>query len=303
MRKISDHILLAVASVVLTGCFFTGVEGTKSIDDKQTTKKAATTIVEPLDSLAAAPFTQWRKGDAFIVTDEQIGILVAEISPKAEIRPGDTLRYVSAVEENIYGTKSSAYVNFTLHDTVRVKLKSGKTMAALREARSLPFLVADAAVERAKAEMAGRELYIATPQWYDPEGNATTGIKYARVKITDVVSGNKVYSIKVMFEYDGKPFSLYMSLANDAVTNRRFSNLFARTDPHQSYPQITDEHWAMIQRGLINDDMTRDECRLALGAPASINKSPSYQGLREVWQYSDGRYLIFIDGILTDYRK
>lgn len=42
--------------------------------------------------------------------------------------------------------------------------------------------------------------------------------------------------------------------------------------------------------------MTRDECRLALGAPATT-------GMVEFWQYSDGIYLLFEENILTRFRR
>ena len=48
--------------------------------------------------------------------------------------------------------------------------------------------------------------------------------------------------------------------------------------------------------------MTRDECRLALGAPPEVLRTPSYGGMREVWSYSDGVFLIFEDGYLTRFR-
>ena len=48
--------------------------------------------------------------------------------------------------------------------------------------------------------------------------------------------------------------------------------------------------------------MTRDECRLALGAPNSYRTIPVYNAIVEQWNYDDGLYLIFEDGILTRYR-
>ena len=49
--------------------------------------------------------------------------------------------------------------------------------------------------------------------------------------------------------------------------------------------------------------MTREECRLALGAPTTLRRIPTYGGMRENWQYSDGVYLYFDDGYLTQYRQ
>ena len=48
--------------------------------------------------------------------------------------------------------------------------------------------------------------------------------------------------------------------------------------------------------------MSREECRMALGQAPEILRTPSYGGMREVWSYSDGIFLIFEDGYLTRYR-
>lgn len=55
--------------------------------------------------------------------------------------------------------------------------------------------------------------------------------------------------------------------------------------------------------GTVTEDMTRDECRLSLGAPDNIDRRAGYSVLREVWSYENGRYLIFEDGLLRSYRQ
>ena len=46
--------------------------------------------------------------------------------------------------------------------------------------------------------------------------------------------------------------------------------------------------------------MTKDEVRLSLGSPSSVNQRPSHEGVREYWYYPDGRYLYFEDGVLVE---
>ena len=58
----------------------------------------------------------------------------------------------------------------------------------------------------------------------------------------------------------------------------------------------------MIVNSKVAAGMTRDECRLALGAPNSFRTIPVYNAVVEQWNYDDGMYLIFEDGILTRYR-
>lgn len=49
--------------------------------------------------------------------------------------------------------------------------------------------------------------------------------------------------------------------------------------------------------------MTRDEARLALGAPANIDRRPGYSFMREIWTYENGIFLIFEDGLLKSFRQ
>ena len=46
--------------------------------------------------------------------------------------------------------------------------------------------------------------------------------------------------------------------------------VFAFDNPRRRYPEIKDDVWELIIRSRLRDGMTRDECRLALGAPCKI---------------------------------
>ena len=60
--------------------------------------------------------------------------------------------------------------------------------------------------------------------------------------------------------------------------------------------------WALITQSRVREGMSRDECRLALGQPDRIVRTPTYGGMREHWRYTDGLYLVFDDGYLTSFR-
>jgi hypothetical protein len=61
--------------------------------------------------------------------------------------------------------------------------------------------------------------------------------------------------------------------------------------------------WDNIIHGRVALDMTRSECRLSLGAPKTVDTRPGYSGVRELWVYENGAYLVFEDGLLRDYRN
>ena len=49
--------------------------------------------------------------------------------------------------------------------------------------------------------------------------------------------------------------------------------------------------------------MTRDECRLALGTPDSIDRATTVGNTHfERWSYENGVYLLFEDGYLSKFR-
>ena len=220
MRILRRYILLTVAALMLSGCFFTGVEGTKTIRDSQTTPRADVSETDPLDTIAPPVFTRWNRGKEFYVIDSQINLLLASATSTLRLEVGDTLHYISAEAENIYGTKPLAFVNFGTRGGATVRLKSGMTMDALRAAHQLPFMVALSVVEQVRAEIVGQELFTTTAQWYDINGDAAQGIKYAKVRVIDIQPGNKVYSLKVLFQYEGKNYFQYVSAGNDAVAFR-----------------------------------------------------------------------------------
>ena len=96
---------------------------------------------------------------------------------------------------------------------------------------------------------------------------------------------------------------MFMSSAHSSVQNRTYTDLFSDSDVHLRYPEISDDNWACIIRGDVALGMNKDECRLSLGTPKTIDRRPTYDGLVEYWTYDNGVYLIFEDGLLRRYRK
>ena len=93
-----------------------------------------------------------------------------------------------------------------------------------------------------------------------------------------------------------------MTVGADRAATRNFSTVFNFDDPRKRYPQISDETWELIINSKVREGMTRDECRLALGAPNSYRTIPVINAVVEQWNYDDGIYLIFEDGLLSRFR-
>ncbi|MDE5920617.1 MAG: hypothetical protein K2G82_03250, partial [Paramuribaculum sp.] len=67
-------------------------------------------------------------------------------------------------------------------------------------------------------------------------------------------------------------------------------------------PDTPDAVWNNIINSRVATDMTRDQCRLAIGSPAEVKRRTDNNYLIEIWTYENGHYLIFKDGMLNSYR-
>ena len=159
-------------------------------------------------------------------------------------------------------------------------------------------------VDEAARRMAGKTYYILQQRRLNDAGRDTVGLRYSPVTVTDVRRGDAYYPLRVTFTAeDGSTGSLMMTIGSGATSTRNFDTLFAFDNPRLRYPQISDENWQIIKESKVALGMTPLECRLALGSPNDWTQRPSTAGIVERWTYEDGVYLVFLDGVLTQFRK
>ena len=308
MRKALLYIACIVAASSLQGCF-TGVEGTKAITQKDVEKaysgddKADVPTIE----IRLDTFPHWETGKRFYVTDNNIKYI---FTPSQQLSV-DTLQLQG---------KEIAYDGYTIsmsidgrpvvntyfkYGTTSLQYNTNRTMddiTGYADRFEVPFLVDMDEVTRLRDVLKGRSLFIKTSIWYDAAGKMTWGRKYVNVTITDVLPGDKVFPYKVEFQDSGRTAYVFMSY-RDNYLHRSFNDLFSTTDIRERYPLITDENWQRIINGQVALNMTREECRLSIGAPNNLEKVPTYNGVREYWYYANGAYLIFDEeGLLTTFR-
>ncbi len=310
MAKSTNILIALLLGIVSTSCF-TGVESTKKITAKDVQKQEhsakSNTSLDMLDDISNSPFKSWQKGKCFIVTDDQIAITLTDsvgnyITTRLK---GKILSYDSYSENNIYTDKPLVVLHFKDEIGRTYQYATHKSLAELSNSNTfcLPFTVETDMIEYVRGLILDKTFYIKTDNWYDKDGALTTGRKYIPVKITAVTAGNMIYALNVEFECDGKTAFVYVSSQNSSNRNRTFSSLFTPEDPHHSYPAISADTWTLIQNGELKNGMTKDECRLSIGSPSNTYKQPSINGLSEIWQYSDGVFLSFTDGILVMFHK
>jgi len=312
IKTIATALAIA-AGPLLTGCF-TGVESTpkityKDVKDKQAGEASAE------DSLASSfvpgKFAQWQNGKKLYVTSDRISlVLTTENSGQATPTEGDTIVYQgSRVIPNLTGEGTVELLftqtGATASDTLAYNTNATPEALADRSEMIVPFTIDLDLVDKVRHALAGKELYIKSPFWFDLGGNAVQGNKFVKVRIGNVLPANEIYPFMVIFsDAQGLQRAIYMSAgAGTRWMPREFGSLFTFTDPRLSYPNITDPMWTDITHARVSKGMTKTEASLALGTPRNIDRGHDHTSVYERWTYSDGVYLIFEDGLLVRFNK
>lgn len=290
---------------------FTGIESTPRISAGDVRKRdAAQTTAEQRFLSDVHPETpaSWNKGKRFFVTDDKISIIFSPDDVVPDSLAGSEIIFDCFEDTPSVTGEGSTVICFTTESTRQsLRYKTNIPMAQLSQRQSLevPFTVEQSVVWRVDSAMRGNTYYIATPKWFDAVNDAAhSGRRHIPVTITSVKPGSHIYPLKVYFTCpdDGNVYWIPMTVGDDRAATRNFHTVFNFDNPRHRYPHITDSTWQLITGSRVTAGMTRDECRLALGAPNSYRTIPVYNAVVEQWSYDDGVYLIFEDGILTRYR-
>lgn len=311
MKYKLTYCILCMAFMLLVSSCFTGVENTPKITDKDVSRtinelerrQPTMTLTTYRDSLPS-----WREGKRFYVTDDNVKLIFTQVA-------GDNMDSVKLVGRILSYKGYDTSLGLDGRDVVDIHLAdgsdeyvyhTGKTEGEFLSTFSIPLLIDMDVVEHVSRQLEGKEVYIKTPIWYNIDGEYMIhGRQYIKVHIDEVLPGNKVLPLRVLFtasDNKEKAF-VWMSAGQNAINNRDYDSMFSSKDLHDSYPEISGSHWEMIKRGEVETGMTKEECRLAKGAPKKISRMPDQTAVREFWYYDGGSYLQFVDGLLKNFRK
>ncbi len=310
MKIRTSLILISAAFGILAGGCFTGIESTPRItaDNIKSSDKKLSAEDLLMQSIKIEPPRSWQQGKRFYVADGRIGRIFTPAENEDKDRCGSIMQFVRTDSSaSLTGEKALTIVLSDTHGEHRYKLPATEsqrfdTLSAL----DIPFAIDLDAIATVDSLLRGKHLFVRTPQWYSPSGNreATHGLRHVEVCIDSVCPGTAQFPAAVCFSTvnDNRPGMMLMSIRNGKGDSRPFANLFSFDNPRKKYPEIKDNVWALIIASRVQEGMSRDECRLALGQPDQITRTPSYSGMREHWRYSDGMYLVFDDGYLSVFR-
>lgn len=271
---------------------------------KEEKKLAEPTAEEKyLSSIVGIPLDQWEDGKEFVVSDQRASVVLLPIggAPSASELTGDTVRYTGRSEVTALDGRREERIIFS-HGADRYEYHfsgAGSSASGLVSDR-LPMLIDLSMIEAARRLMIGKRFYILSPNWENESGERIAGRKYVEAEIAEVSPGSMVFPAKVKFTAsDGSNGYYMMNLGGADRDSRAFATLFSLTDPHLRYPQINDETWGLIRKGEVRKGMTKEECRLSLGAPGEVDTGRDYSHTLDLWQYPDGTIIFFEDGVVA----
>ena len=311
MKKIPSlsPFLSLLLTLVLQGCFFTGVESTPKITAGDVRREREPVAAEDtfLSHAVDAPLSEWRPGKEFIVTDRRISLIFGATAPQGEELAGRTITYSGSDETTSVTGSPVTDLSFTSPSGSRLVYRINRPLSRLVEddAPGVPFTIQRSVVDAAAKAMNGRNLYILTLAWRDDNDTPIKdGRKFVKVHIDSVSPGNNHYSLKAAFtDNRGVSGRIFFHPGAKGDSPRTFPTIFSFDDPQSRYTSVSPETWRLITEGKVADGMTREECRLALGAPKEVERGATHSYLREMWLYENGVYLLFEDGILKPHRR
>lgn len=308
-QKFVGVVICIIICFLTTSCY-TGVESTKKIELSRNDVKATTPTAEDkyLDSVSAAPLSEWKIGKSFLVSDDRalLTFLSRSVPQELTTLKGRILKYIGT-EINIRPDGiQTLLIRFTdgkytlLYDTGKSEYESNKSFTS----DALETLIDLDIISDLNKLMQGKTYWTRSPIWYDSQERIILGQKYIPVSIDSVTAGTLIFPIRVYFTDSNKNSAHYlMSLSNRiGASSRRFSTLFYLDDLKKKYSGINDEVWKLIQECKVREGMTKEECRLSLGDPKESSSGHNYSVMFDTWIYDGGRYLQFEDGLLVRFR-
>ena len=300
------------AAIALCASCSTGIESTKKIRmTKEDVRMMAKSPEQKFaENIIGSPLSAWEIGRPFTaMTDRTLYLFdPVGVAPNGAEEPikGKTLTYVGLDSHINPDLREECVILFS--DGIRTyRYRTGKTtQAALKEIDSsrLPLMADAELIEQWKEKLSGMTLWTKSNLWYNAAGERKPGFKFAKVKVADVEASSGDFPINVrIIGPDGVDGYMHMDYKADIHDSRNFAAIFFLSDPKERYPNVTDEHWRLIQQGRVGEGMTKEECKLSIGNPDEVRSGHNRSQTMDIWQYSDGTYLMFTDGLLTNFRQ
>ena len=311
IKKIKPRVLYALflSLIMLFDSCSTGIESTKTITYSKSDRKELNASPEETFMAEIKPLKlkEWPPGKRFMIADNRAAIVFEPTRVKTDSVniKGDVITFNRLIERPTPGGATQTVISFT--DGINEYLyPTGKTLNdALENLSSLdiPMLIDLDLVATYKDKLEGLKLWTRSQLWYDKHGEKKEGRKFVPVTVMEVKPGDMLFQIHIdIKDEDGNESLIYMNPSHRGLESRTFASLFFLSDPKTRYPSIQPEIWELICKGKVRIGMTKEECKLSLGNPDDVNTGHDWNQTVEIWNYNNGSFLQFQDGLLTRYR-
>lgn len=305
-------VLLTISGLAMlsSAACSTGIESTKTIkmnkDDIRQMSKTEEQIFA--EQIKGQTLKDWKPGKRFLaMSDRTLYVFdpIASTPADGDSMLGDTLLFADVQSRLNPDLKDECVILYS-DGKQMYHYSTGKSMeTAMSEIDSskLPLLSDLDLIDIWREKLNGKTLWTKSNLWYDKDNHRKDGLKFAKVEVIDILPSTDEFPLNVKISHNGEISYIHMNYTSDKADSRNFAAVFSMRDPKSKYPQISDENWKHIQAGKVGLGMTKDECRLAIGNPDEVQSGHSTSETLDIWQYSNGSYLFFNDGLLTRFRQ
>lgn len=310
-RPVIAVSILAATLALSTSCS-TGIESTKKIrmtkeDVRLMTKSPEQEFAE---SIQGTPLSDWKLGRPFMAMSDRTLLIFEPVAFDNDYSnrsmKGKKLFY-SGLDSHVSPDLKEECVILFSDGEHQFRYRTGKptseALSAIDSSR-IPLMSDLTLIDQWSQKTVGSSFWTKSNLWYDAAGDRMSGLKFAKVTVADLIPSTGDFPIKIKItgpsEEEGY---LQMNYTSDTHDSRNFAAIFFLSDPKDRYPNITDEHWMLIQQGKVGEGMTKEECKLSIGNPDEVRSGHNRAQTMDIWQYSDGTYLMFTDGLLTNFRQ
>ena len=254
----------------------------------------------------------WAVGDTFIYLTPKLNVVLRPAIPSFN----DTTNYFNRVFtfegiKTVTDWHNNSLINLEFSSNgKRFSYSTNKTLEQFADSTYNPLiggLYRLKELKEAKDILTGQKLYLLTDQYRSLDGKlSSSNKKFVEVEILELKTDSIESPVEVIFaDEKGDKYSISTRFSStlQAESDNNFSDIFSKVNPRERYKNIEGDVWEVIQNGQLKEGMTKDDVVLSIGRPNNIDKTATYTGWRELWQYDNGTVITFHDGRIIAFRK
>lgn len=269
------------------------------------TKTVETSIVTLLDvATERSPFF-WTQGRSFVYLGDRLSPMLQPETPLSAVDTtglhGGVWKFDAIVSEEDWMGQQKMQLRFVSPWGRKFRFGTEQVLTQQIDTAFHPvlgFLQPLDMVHKVDSVLRARTLFILINDDRIIGCDEKTLQKFVPVMIDSVTVGTELAPLRVWFSEDDVHASFFTSLpeSREKNTSTTIDRFLSVSDPYLLHSNITKAVWRLIQQSRIQEGMTTEEVRLAMGRPLRFERFNAKSGAVERWYYANGRILEFWDG-------